>query len=180
MGILWLQWGQQQRIGTGDHGVCESCRKQWPCATLCWHCSSACGRPTKQEQSNGCQAQNWTLYIDVSVYGGWDVWMYGDPAGPWIRLFKMEQCLFVWKMICMKASKSVKMSICETQRSFTSLVFERHIVLVSRREKSRTFSTYTSLFIWFKLSNFFCLASPLHAQMSSIYSLIFKNIKHKP
>lgn len=53
--------------------VCESCRKQWPSATLCWHCSSACGLPTKHE-SEGCQTQNLSLYIYVSVYGGWNAW----------------------------------------------------------------------------------------------------------
>lgn len=83
-----FQWGFYGFGGGNGRGlavetkVCESCRKQWPSATLCWHCSSACGLPAKQEESEGCQAQNLSLYIYVSVYGGWNAWRSWETINP--------------------------------------------------------------------------------------------------
>lgn len=106
------------------------------------------------------------IYMWVFMVAG----MYGDTARPWIHLLIMEKGLFVFKMICMKVSKSVKMSI------HSSFLVIRHIVLqMCQSQKSRV-SSHTHTYC---LVGFNCVirlwASPPQAQMTYIHSLILKN-----
>lgn len=132
--------------------VCESCRKQWPSATLCWHCTSAM-RPTNKTRAERrlpspklhfvciCECL-WRLECMV-ILGD-----HGPTSSKWNNVCFLND-LLEGEQECENEM------LWNTQRSFAP-VLSLCVTVCCKcviTEKLRTFSTQKLLFIWFKLPN---------------------------